>query len=43
MEETTAQALEVVVNVQPSPELFACLGFVAVLLTFIWLSMFYNR
>ncbi|GEM_PF-4068977 len=43
MEETTAQALEVVVNVQQSPELFACLGFIAVLLTFIWLSMFYNR
>ena len=42
-EETTAQVIEVVANVQTDPVLFLILGLIAALLILILLSSFFNR
>ena len=42
-EETTAQVIEVVANVQTDPVLYLILGLIASLLVLILLSSFFNR
>lgn len=42
-EETTAQVIEVVANVQTDPVLYLILGLIAALLILILLSSFFNR
>jgi hypothetical protein len=42
-EETTAQVIEVVANVQTDPVLYLILGLISALLILILLSSFFNR
>ncbi len=43
MEETTAQAVELVINSGQYASILASLGFIAAILTFILFSFYFNR